>query len=96
MLHISETTVLWELFPGIRIKGEPMSSKFYTQSENRPDSLWGVNEHINSNGITIPSEVPNNKIDENRDKFREEQRKWHLSKLEGYVSDEFRNIEFAD
>jgi hypothetical protein len=82
--------------PGIRIRGEIMSNKLYTPSEDKPDSLWGVNKYINSDSTAISSDIPNNEIDESRDKFREQQRKWHPSKLEGYVSDEFRNVEFAD
>jgi hypothetical protein len=82
--------------PEIRIKGEIVSNKFYTPSKDKSDSLWGVNKYINSDSTAIPSDIPNNEIDGNRDKLREQQRKWHQSKLEGYVSDEFRNIEFAD
>ena len=73
-----------------------MSKKLCTPSENNPDSLWGVNKYINSDSTEVPSDIQNNVIDESRDKFREQQRKWHPSKLEGYVSDEFRNVEFAD
>ena len=73
-----------------------MSNKLYITSKDKPDSLWSVNKYINSDSTATPSDIPNNEIDENRDKFREQQRKWHPSKLEGYVSDEFRNVEFAD
>ena len=73
-----------------------MSKKLCTLTENKPNSLWGVNKYINSDSTEVPSDIQNNVTDESRDKFKEQQRKWHLSKLEGYVSDEFRNIEFAD
>lgn len=73
-----------------------MSNKLYTPSEDKPDSLWGVSKYIDSGSTEIPLDISNNEIDKNKDKFREQQRKWHPSKLEGYVSDEFRNVEFAD
>lgn len=73
-----------------------MSNKPYTPSEDNPNSLWGVNRYINNDRTEISSDISNNEIDGNRDKFREQQRKWHPSKLEGYVSDEFRNVEFSD
>ena len=73
-----------------------MSNKLYTPSKNKPDSLWGVNKYINNDSTEISSDIPNNKPDKNRNELREQQRRWNPSKLEGYVSDEFRNIEFAD
>lgn len=73
-----------------------MPNKLYTPSEANRNSLWGVNRCINNDRTKIPSSISNNEIDGNRDKFREQKRKWHPSKLEGYVSDEFRNVEFAD
>lgn len=74
-----------------------MSNKLYTpRSEDKSDFLWGVNKNINSDSTEIPSDIPNNQIIKSRDTFREQQRKWHLSKVEGYVSDEFRNIAFTD
>ena len=73
-----------------------MSNKLYTPNKDKSDSLWGVNKNINSDSTEIPSDIPNNQIIKSRDAFREQQRKWHLSKVEGYVSDEFRSIAFAD
>ncbi len=73
-----------------------MSNKLYTPSEDKPNFLWSVNKYMNSDSTEIPSDIQNNEIDENRDESREQQRKWHPSKLEGYVSDEFRNVEFSD
>ena len=73
-----------------------MSNKLYTPSEDKSDFLWGANKNINSDSTEIPSDIPNYQIIKSRDAFREQQRKWHLSKVEGYVSDEFRNIAFAD
>jgi hypothetical protein len=73
-----------------------VSNKLYTPSEDKPGSLWSVNKYINSDSTEILSDIRNNETGENRDIFREQQRKWHLSKLKGYISDEFRKIEFAD
>ena len=73
-----------------------MSNKLYRSSEDKPDSLWRVNKYINNCCTETPSDILNSKIDKNRDIFREQQRKWHPSKLEGYISDEFRNVELAD
>jgi len=73
-----------------------LSNKLYRSSEDELNSLWGVNKHINNDSTEIPLDIQNNEIDENKDIFRGQQIKWHLSKLEGYVSDEFRNIKFAD
>lgn len=73
-----------------------MSDKLYKSSKDKSNTLWGINKYINNDRAEVPSDIPNNEIDQNRNKSREQQRKWHTSKLEGYVSDEFRNIEFAD
>ena len=73
-----------------------MPNELYTPSEDMPDSLLGVNKYINCDNTKITSGIMNNQIDNYKGKSREQQRKWHPSKLDGYISDEFRNIELAD
>jgi len=68
-----------------------VSNKLCIPNENKPDYFLDTNKYINSETTEIPSDIRNNGIDENRDKIREQQRKWHLSELEGYVSDECYN-----
>lgn len=73
-----------------------MSNKTYLQNKDEPSSLLNINENIDSNNTEIPSNSPTNQINKSWNKFREQEKKWHLSKLKGYISDEFRNIELAD
>ena len=66
--------------------------------KNKPDILCSANDDIVSNGVENPTSIPTNQTkEESWDKFREHSiTRWHSSKLEGYVSDEFRSVEFTD
>jgi hypothetical protein len=74
-----------------------MLSKPNISGKNKPDIFCSANDDIVSNGVENSTSIPTNKIKESWDKFREHSiTRWHPSKLEGYVSDEFRSVEFAD
>ena len=58
--------------------------------------ISGENENISNSGKS-PMNTSIIQTEDNWDKFRERSKtRWHPSKLEGYVSDEFRSVEFAD
>lgn len=73
-----------------------MFNKTYLPNKDKPSSLLNINENIDSKNTEIPSNSPTNQTNKSWNKFREQKKKWHLSKLKGYISDEFRNIELAD
>ena len=74
-----------------------MSDKHNILGENKPDSFNEANDDIDSNEENNPIDFRANQTIESSNKLNEQSiTRWHPSKLEGYVSDEFRNIEFAD
>jgi hypothetical protein len=76
-----------------------MLSKTTISSKNEPDFICRANGDTVINKAENPINSSNIQIEEekNWDKFRERSMsRWHPSKLEGYVSDEFRSVEFAD
>lgn len=74
-----------------------MSGKLNRLGENKPDSLGENKDGLESGEKKDPIDIRANQTIESCNKLNEQSiTRWHLSKLEGYVSDEFRNIEFAD
>ncbi len=74
-----------------------MSGKHNILGENKPDSFGGKKDRFESDEEKDPIDIQANQTIESCNKLNEQSiTRWHLSKLEGYVSDEFRNIEFAD
>lgn len=73
-----------------------MFNKTYLPNKDKPSSLLNINKNFDSNNTEIPSNSPPNQTNKSWNKFRAHKKKWRLSKLKGYISDEFRNIELTD
>jgi len=74
-----------------------MSSRPSTSDDNKPDSFCKVNGDIAKDSLENLTNIPINQTKKSWSKFREQSIiRWHLSELEGYISDEFRSVKFAD
>ena len=74
-----------------------MSGKHNRLGENKPDSLGENKDGFEFSEEKNLIDIQANLATESCNKLNAQSiTRWHLSKLEGYVSDEFRNIEFAD
>jgi hypothetical protein len=74
-----------------------MSDKHNILGKNKPDSFSEENDGFESNEEKNPVDIRANQTIESCSKLNEQSLiRWHPSRLKGYVSDEFRNVEFAD
>lgn len=74
-----------------------MLGKHNILGEDKPDPFYKTNDDIEPNEEKNPIDTQTNQTKESWNKFNEQSiTRWHPSELEGYLSDEFRNIEFAD
>jgi len=73
-----------------------MACRPYISGKKIPTLLCRENEGP-SNSEENPMNTTVNQTKDNWDKFRERSKtKWHHSGLKGYVSNEFRSVEFTD
>ena len=74
-----------------------MSGRHNILGKSKPDSFSEADVGFESNNEKNSINIRDNQTIESCNNLNEPSIKcWHPSKLEGYVSDEFRNVEFAD